>query len=60
MKPQPLLMRSETLAQGRESQNVPGVCNISAEILKARDVTMKCRLHALLAALWQSDSILPD
>ncbi|KAG0729173.1 Transposon TX1 uncharacterized protein [Chionoecetes opilio] len=37
-----------------------GVCNISAELLKARGEAMTRGLHAVLTAVWQSGTIPPD
>ena len=38
----------------------PGVCNISAELLKAGGEAMTRGLHAVLTAVWQSGTIPPD
>ena len=38
----------------------PGVCNISAELLKAGGEAMIHGLHAVLTAVWQSGTIPPD
>ncbi len=54
------------LAEVREAVNklkggkAAGVCNISAEMLKAVGETMIHGLHALLTAFWQSGTIPPD
>ncbi len=37
-----------------------GVCNISAEMLKAGGEAMTHGLHAVLTAVWQSGTIPPD
>ena len=39
---------------------VAGICKISAELLKAGDEAMIHGLHAVLTAVWHSDSIPPD
>lgn len=38
----------------------PGVCNISAELLKAGGEAMTRGLHAVLTAVWQSGTFPPD
>ena len=37
-----------------------GICNISAELLKAGGEAMICGLHAVLTAVWHSGTIPPD
>ena len=37
-----------------------GICNISAELLKAGGEAMIRGLHAVLTAVWLSRTILPD
>lgn len=42
------------------SGKIVGVCNISAELLKAEGAAMICGLHAVLTALWQPGTNPPD
>ncbi len=55
-----------SLAEVREAVNklkggkAVGVCNISAEMVKAGGETMIHGLHAVLTAVWQSGTIPPD
>ena len=37
-----------------------GICNISVELLKAGGEAMIRGLHAVLTAIWHSDTIPPD
>ena len=41
-------------------EKATGICNISAELLKAGGEVMICGLHAALIAAWNSDTIPPD
>lgn len=36
-----------------------GICKISAELLKAGDETILCRLHAVLTDAWHRGTIIP-
>ena len=42
------------------SGKAAGICNISAELLKARGEAMIRRLHAVLSAVWHSSTIPPN
>ena len=55
-----------SLAEVREAVNklkcgkAAGICNVSAEMLKAGGEAMTRGLHAVLSAVWQSGTIPPD
>ncbi|XP_069969587.1 uncharacterized protein [Penaeus vannamei] len=62
----PIIEDSLTLTEAMEAISkpkggkAPGLCDIYAELLKARDEPMARCLHTILAAIWQSGSIPPD
>ncbi len=55
-----------SLAEVREAVNklkcgkAAGICNVSAEMLKAGGESMIRGLHAVLSAIWQSGTLPPD